>query len=81
MAETENNQGELFETDEVSSIQDSDELDAPSVVALYKVSLVVQRTLGLLMRTDGFVPTETIEVYIIQMYSSQKLKSLVYLLK
>ena len=33
MAETENNQGELFETDEVSSIQDSDDLDALGVVA------------------------------------------------
>ena len=30
---TENEQGELFETDEVSVIQETDDLDAPGVVA------------------------------------------------
>ena len=33
MAINENDQGELFETDEVSVIQDGDELDAPSLVS------------------------------------------------
>ena len=44
MATTDNEQGELFETDEVSVIQEGDELDAQGVVAVSYTHLTLPTT-------------------------------------
>ncbi len=79
---TENEQGELFETDEVSVMQETDDLDAQGVVAFVtSKDLKEQKMQDLQMKIGGYVHIETIVDYTIQTYSLLKLKSLVYLLK